>query len=809
MNNNYNKPSFLLNDIANSSSIISTLSLDNKEYSIINYNPSSDQIRAYQNKEYIRVLSQNNASLYHSDRAYCVSIKSLQDNLNLIEELKSKGYDAYLPFKDTCHYIIYVSINQITALSDKISALSSLNKLQLSAAADVIFELDGLLEANIKPNDPLYSAQWYLPFINLESSWDITRGSSNVTVAILDSGIGNSSNEYGQDIKSKLISGASFIIGQTATFDDYGHGTACAHVVGAVTNNSSKMAGVVWDCNICPIKVLDNRGFGSWSGVAAGIMWAADNNCDVLNCSFAGGPNIATDSGVAAAIDYAISKNCVVVVAAGNSGPQGNNAPANYSPVISVGAVDKNKNIASFSSFQSGSLGGRSNNKMTVCAPGVDILTIDHVDGIVAADGTSFACPIVAGCCALLKSLDKNLSHEKIKTMIQASAGSSYIDDFLGFGILNVKNALENPPTPTPTPTVTPTVTPTKTTTPSVTRTNTPTKSPTSTVTPTKTVTPTVTPTFTPTPSSRARYHEISIDGLTIDNFSNSNILNVKCCIPPTPTNTNTPSRTPETTPSSTPTPTPTRTRSSIPSPTATNTPTPTRPVNDTPDTVTSIGLAGWNYGSGRVATITNTAGIKDINNINYARLVINTCKWLAKNKNNPNVLILTSENTTYNNLLQNILETNDISCTIISTPWYNYTGTGLANMDVLLPTGNYNWAAGWSMPTSGQSAILDFISNGGGLFTFEWTIWRAASSPDSFSLLKDCFPVIPNSSYNSRTRLRYKRFVPESTINNGLQSEFQWIPENIGGVETYIYNIKSGATIFYQSIPAEQDVWV
>ena len=130
--------------------------------------------------------------------------------------------------------------------------------------------------------------------------------------------------------------------------------------MGSATNNSFKMAGVTWNCNICPIKILSKTGSGPWSAAAAGIFWAADNNCDVLSCSFSGGSNTSIDSGLASAIDYAISKNLVVVVAAGNSGPGGNNPPANYFPVISVGAVDKDKNIAGFSSQQSGSVGGKS-----------------------------------------------------------------------------------------------------------------------------------------------------------------------------------------------------------------------------------------------------------------------------------------------------------------------------------------------------------------------------------------------------------------------------------------------------------------
>ena len=584
-NNDSNKYRFVsqLKKIEQSALTLSTVSLGSKEYSLINRQDPDREFSSYSNQQYIRVSSQNNVSFYYGDRVYAVSVKSLEENLLIIEQLKAKGYDAYLPFQETCHYIIYVSINTVSAMSDKIGVLESLNSNV--AFADTVFNFDGLMEANAIPNDSWYNLQWYLPFVDMERAWDVTTGSSDVTVAVLDTGVGNSSDEYSQDIKPKLIPGASFIIGQPSTFDEYGHGTACAHVVGAATNNSFKMAGVVWNCNICPIKILDKTGSGPWSALAAGIFWAADNNCDVLSCSCSGGANTATDSGVASAIDYAISKNCIVVFAAGNSGPGGNNPPANYSPVISVGAVDKNKNVATFSSQQSGSLGGKSNNKMTVCAPGVDILTMGHVDDIVGADGTSFACPIVAGCCALLKSLDKSLNHNQVKNIIQLSTGPNYLDDYRGYGIINAKNVLINPPTPTPTCTATPTVTPTKTVTPSVTKTNTPTKSPTRTVTPTKTVTASVTPTITPTLTSRARYHEISIDGLPINNFSNNNILDLKCCTTAQPTPS--PTVTPTNTPTKTTSPTPTNTQSATKTPTPTQTSTPANTSTPT-QTITS-----------------------------------------------------------------------------------------------------------------------------------------------------------------------------------------------------------------------------
>lgn len=452
VNYNINMNTSILSNIAQSNQIVSTEQINNDIFSLV----------VFENNKYIVKTTGDIQNVFSGDQLYAVSIEPLEHNLSIVNSLKSLGYEAYLPFPETCHYIIYVSINSINSVSEYVNTLNSINSLSGIPS----FNFDGITSETLIPNDAFYSQQWYLNTVKAPAAWDITTGSPNIRVAVLDTGVCSATTSLCADLRPKLVPGASFITAEPNTFDGRGHGTQCAHIIGAVTNNAASMAGIAWACTIAPVKVLSSGGSGTWSATSAGILWSADNNCDVLSMSLGGSPQTSVDPGVVTAIDYAIARNCVIVVAAGNSGPSGNNPPANCSPVISVGAINSSSAIASFSSFQSGSLGGRSNNKMTVVAPGQAVPSINHLDSFANLNGTSFACPIVAGCCALIKSINKNLTHNDIKRYIEQSASSAYKSDLLGYGTIDIEKALrlsQASPTPTPTSTsirVSPTPTP-------------------------------------------------------------------------------------------------------------------------------------------------------------------------------------------------------------------------------------------------------------------------------------------------------------------------------------------------------------
>jgi len=183
----------------------------------------------------------------------------------------------------------------------------------LRAAPGVRYaEPDGVVHALQVPNDELWPTQWSPVKTNAPAAWDLTAGSSEVAVAILDTGI----DPAQQDLRGKLVPGYDYVNGDPDPSDDNGHGTAVAGIVGADSNNGIGVAGYCWRCRLMPVKVLDATGVGSTSTLAQGIVWATDHGARVINASLGSSTDDAT---VALAAQYARQHGVLVVAAAGNS----------------------------------------------------------------------------------------------------------------------------------------------------------------------------------------------------------------------------------------------------------------------------------------------------------------------------------------------------------------------------------------------------------------------------------------------------------------------------------------------------------
>ncbi|MFS1511252.1 S8 family peptidase [Chengkuizengella sp. SCS-71B] len=280
-------------------------------------------------------------------------------------------------------------------------ALEKYNKRADVEFAEPIVEYHALFD----PNDPLYSSDQYGPqIIEADSAWDITTGSSNVLVAVIDTGV----DENHEDLKGKVVRGYDFIDNDNNPADINGHGTHVAGTVGALTDNRVGVAGVAPDVKIMSVRVLDRDGFGTNEGVANGITYAADNGADVINLSL-GSPS--SSRVVEDAVNYAWDRGVVVVAAAGNAGNRKRNYPAYYTNTIAVAATDENDRKASFSTFGSW---------VDVAAPGVDIVSTRLGGGYVSYNGTSMASPHTAGLAALLAS--QGLSNVEIRDKIESTA---------------------------------------------------------------------------------------------------------------------------------------------------------------------------------------------------------------------------------------------------------------------------------------------------------------------------------------------------------------------------------------------------
>ncbi len=287
------------------------------------------------------------------------------------------------------------------------------------------------IEADYTPNETLDAiARSALTKTNAYAGWDITTGSNTVTIAILDSGIQTTN----ADFAGRLVTGYNGFDGTSNVEDVYGHGTHVAGIAAATGNNLYGIAGINWQANIMPVKVLNDTGIGSSNSVADGITWAVDHGANVINMSLG---SSSVQKPIEDAVKYAHDHGVVVVASAGNDYDTRYNYPASYDNVISVGAVTSSNTIANFSNV---------NDKVDVVAPGVNIVS-DALTGITRMmTGTSQASPFVAGLASLLFGVDKfNKNPDAIEEAIENSAtdlGAAGRDNFYGYGMINIAAAL-------------------------------------------------------------------------------------------------------------------------------------------------------------------------------------------------------------------------------------------------------------------------------------------------------------------------------------------------------------------------------
>ncbi|MEE9225996.1 MAG: S8 family serine peptidase [Bacteroidota bacterium] len=311
------------------------------------------------------------------------------------------------------------------------------------------------------PNDSLYGNQWHLPKIQAPEAWDTTQGSSDIVIAIVDSGtdwnhpdlsdniwrnpdetpddgIDNDMNGYVDDVVGWDFSGADFRTPDNDPSPGNPHGTHVAGIASAVTDNALGVAGVGFQCRLMLVKTTRDAPeetlilFGY-----EGIVYAADNGADVINCSW-GSPDFSQVS--RDIIQYATDKGSLVVGAAGNESSSADHYPSGYPHALSVASVGTTDKKSGFTNF------GPS---IDVTAPGESIFSTVPNGGYQSArwSGTSMAAPIAAGIAALVKTIHTDWTPDQIGEQVRISADR--IDDLntsfrrqLGFGRVNAFRAL-------------------------------------------------------------------------------------------------------------------------------------------------------------------------------------------------------------------------------------------------------------------------------------------------------------------------------------------------------------------------------
>lgn len=231
---------------------------------------------------------------------------------------------------------------------------------------------------------------WEIEKLNIKNSWKYSEG-EGVVVAVIDTGC----DLYHEDLKDNLVQGINFVEKNKDPIDKAGHGT---HVAGTIAakNNHMGIVGVAPKSKIMPIKALNDEGRGGSRSICDSIIWAVDNKADFITMSL-GSPN--PEKNIENAINYANSKGCIIFCAAGNSGHHTPIMyPANYSNVISIGAIDQNLERTSFTC---------SGEELDFLAPGHDIVGCFPENKYSIMSGTSMSNPFAVGCASLLLSYNR------------------------------------------------------------------------------------------------------------------------------------------------------------------------------------------------------------------------------------------------------------------------------------------------------------------------------------------------------------------------------------------------------------------
>ncbi|MFA7256194.1 MAG: S8 family serine peptidase, partial [Kiritimatiellales bacterium] len=348
------------------------------------------------------------------------------------------------------HYIVSLNAPTLDAVPEALSVFTSESNVLAYAEPDYISHIDAV------PNDTRWSDLWGMVKINATGAWDVATGSTNVIVAVIDTGI----DLDHPDLISNLWHNAAEVNG-TAGVDDDGngyiddangwdfasddnvpedsgqHGTHCAGTIGAVGNNTLGVAGVCWTVRLMALRGGTESALYQ-SDTADAIVYAADNGAKIISASYGGGCYNDTERD---AIVYANSKGVLFVAAAGNESLDSDetpNYPSGYDipNIVAVAATDRQDALASFSNYGKKSV--------DLAAPGVDILSTVPGGTYASFQGTSMATPHVAGAAALLLSAKPMLTHLQVKEALLSAVDiiSSLASKTVSGGRLNLQKLI-------------------------------------------------------------------------------------------------------------------------------------------------------------------------------------------------------------------------------------------------------------------------------------------------------------------------------------------------------------------------------
>ncbi len=339
---------------------------------------------------------------------------------------------------------------------------------------NILIEPDLPIHGHTIPNDPLYEKRefMFMDQVLAADAWEFATLSPNIKIAIIDSGIDMQHEDLLQNIWTNPneisdngidddangivddIHGYNFFDNNTRVQDLNGHGTMIAGIIGAQGNNSIGIAGIAWQTQMIPIKILDEKGISSISKAIAAINYARNLNVDIINASW-GYSARQTDASASAILEAAIadaeqagilfvssSGNGTNYIGNNNDDPAQANYPSSYplNNIIATAACDSNQELAFFSNYGL--------NSVDLCAPGIDIFSTTIKNDYNAMTGTSISAAFVTGAAALILEMNPELSPLETKSLLLQNTTliPSLAGKIFSSGELNIAKALQASP---------------------------------------------------------------------------------------------------------------------------------------------------------------------------------------------------------------------------------------------------------------------------------------------------------------------------------------------------------------------------
>ena len=351
--------------------------------------------------------------------------------LDAIDDLDDANADDVVAQYRALPEVEYAEKNaEISLVEPGEESTSSADQSDNSTAAD-----------HVHPQDPRFEEQWALDNhgqaggkegadISAVRAWSVATGNEDIVVAVIDTGVDYTHTDLANNIWIRPASippyedrelgtiqdihGYNALENDADPMDENGHGTHCAGIIGAEGGNNLGITGVNWKVQIMPLKFMNAGGFGNTKDAIECINYVIDRrnkgvNVRVISASWG---STVKSRALEDVIRKAYDAGILFVAASGNASANTDRSPHypssyNLKNVISVAALDRNDELASFSNYGA--------NSVLIAAPGKDILSTWLNNDYEAHSGTSMATPVVAGVAALVLSKQPKLSIDELR----------------------------------------------------------------------------------------------------------------------------------------------------------------------------------------------------------------------------------------------------------------------------------------------------------------------------------------------------------------------------------------------------------